>query len=674
MTEYQLHRIRFVEYKPKAVNCTAFEDSSRERLAVCREDGSIEVWCTRAGEIWNIDFVIPGKLERSIDSVTWCNSRLFTAGLEGEVIEWDLESLTEKNRADATGGPVWCIAASRNKQLLAAGCEDGSIRLFDIQYDAFEPLKTLDKQESRVLSLAWSKCGNTMVTGSTDGTIRVYNVKTGHVVSRISTDNLQGKSTLIWSIHLTSDMTIVSGDSLGQTQFWDAEMGTLLKSFKSHVADVLSVCVTRDEESVYSSGIDSRIAEFKLAKEIDSKAGEWRLTRKLRSVNHDIRTIAVTNGPTEHLIAGGVDPRLSIFNVSKTDQSFRFLPIFPDFSPCSFSKSKSVLAFHEANKIHLWKLPFLSSQEGKPPMPAKLLELKSPRDDFISCSDISAQGDIVIFSDVSNMFGYALSYSDVKLGKHPAIKVSKIRLPKVGVHGMQRIKICPDGQKVVFASSHGIGIVDLCDRNKDLQFFDTAFNTKGPWRILEMDQEGNHVAFVNVENEIYVFCLNGRRLISKVPHLQCRPMAVAFQPNSNNLVFVGAEKEFHIYDYVTEKLDHWCAKLNKAKLLTDLPRKGSRFTNIFFDNKDNDIAFLQSEHGFVKVKIGAEMTTKALVKAGNKRKWDPMSQKCLSSTTNYSSLLFMDLDEEDSLVVVECPLDGILNALPPALKVKRFGV
>ena len=666
-----MQRIRFVEYTPKSVTCTAPEDSDRGRLAVCREDGSIEIWCTVPSSFlrWNIDFVIPGRVERSIDSVTWCRSRLFTAGLEGELVEWDLENLAQKNTADACGGPVWCVAGSHDKSFVAAGCEDGSVRLFDIQFGGLELAKTLDRQDFRVLSLAWSKCDTIIVTGSTDSTIRVYDVATRHIVSRISTDKIKEKNTLIWSIYLTSDMTIISGDSLGQTQFWDAKMGTLLNSFKSHEADVLALCVSENEDSVYSSGIDSRVAEFKCETDKDTSGGEWRLTRKLRSVNHDVRALSLTGGKKDCLIVGGIDPRLSVFDISRKSRSAQFLSIFPDSPPCCLAKNKNVLVFHEANKVHVWKLPFLDGKDEESQIPNKLLELKSSRDDYITCADISTNGDILICADINCVFGYALSYN-VNESLRPEIQVAKIKFPKGSFQGTQKIKLLPDGSRAVLAASKGIGVINICDKGQNNTSFESTRALKGPWCLLEVDETGSYAAAANFDNEIFVFCLKRGALLCTVPQSSSNILAIKFQPQTNRLVFVGAQKEIHIYDFISEKFDDWTSHANQKELLKNLTTKGARFINIAFDQQDSSIVFLQWENGFVKMKIGAEQS---LVRAGMKRKHQDKKDSFFNSVTKYSPLLYLDTTKENCIVVVECPLDRILNALPPALKVKRFG-
>lgn len=53
--------------------------------------------------------VIPGKEQRSIEALCWVGERLFSAGLSGEIIEFDLHNLRPKLTIDAYGGPIWTI-------------------------------------------------------------------------------------------------------------------------------------------------------------------------------------------------------------------------------------------------------------------------------------------------------------------------------------------------------------------------------------------------------------------------------------------------------------------------------------------------------------------------------------------------------------------------------------
>lgn len=171
-------------------------------------------------------------------------ARLFSAGLSGQITEWDLVALKPKSVSDSYGGPVWAMSLSNDQRILAASCEDGSIRLFNITHSSLEYFKTFDRQPGRILSLAWHPTDRTLVSGSSEGIIRVWDVATGRTMQRITVESFQEQPTFVWSVLCLANGTIVSGDSLGHVQFWDAATFTLSQTFTSHEADVLALAAS----------------------------------------------------------------------------------------------------------------------------------------------------------------------------------------------------------------------------------------------------------------------------------------------------------------------------------------------------------------------------------------------------------------------------------------------
>ena len=81
-----VHRVRFIEHDPKAINSLAFSDATeRPRLAVSRSDSSIEIWVTQDDGNYYRDRLIPGRSDSSVEKLVWGGSRLFSAGLSGEL-------------------------------------------------------------------------------------------------------------------------------------------------------------------------------------------------------------------------------------------------------------------------------------------------------------------------------------------------------------------------------------------------------------------------------------------------------------------------------------------------------------------------------------------------------------------------------------------------------------
>jgi U3 small nucleolar RNA-associated protein 4 len=139
------------------------------------------------------------------------------------------------------------------------GCDDGTVILVDVSDGQFVYSRALERQVSRVLSLAWHPNGNILVGGCSDSTIRVWELAYGRILSQMKVEytHKRGKKrmrkldTLVWAVQVTSNGTVVSGDSSGSLKIWDSRFWSLTHSFQVHKADIL--CLALDD--VLPSGI-----------------------------------------------------------------------------------------------------------------------------------------------------------------------------------------------------------------------------------------------------------------------------------------------------------------------------------------------------------------------------------------------------------------------------------
>lgn len=119
----QIHRCRFVEYQPAAINALDFTPPTvkRSRLAVGRANGNIEIW--DPSHNFRLEKTIPGGEGQSVESIAWAHQsiivdqdeddtpeeieqqlkrqlskppRLFSSGLNPYIVEWDTTSMTVK--------------------------------------------------------------------------------------------------------------------------------------------------------------------------------------------------------------------------------------------------------------------------------------------------------------------------------------------------------------------------------------------------------------------------------------------------------------------------------------------------------------------------------------------------------------------------------------------------
>ena len=332
---HPLHRCRFLTFLPHAIISLAFSPSGR-LLALGRSNGNVELWAVGANPAqlpsaswavagsasaagvgasqggangWVLLKTVPGSGEATVQVLMWARSarggqeRLFSAGLNGRLIEWDLVGLAPKFASDTYGGAVWSgsiqetLVDGSRTLTIALGCEDGTIRLFDVSDASAPPLysKALSRHSSRILSVAWSPDANFLATGGSDGMIKLWDLRNdGRNILRITVENkglrrttlaegnkagtkggnskikkykssdAEKYETYVWSVVFLSGSTLMSGDSLGNLQVWELEFGTLRQTFpKALQGDVLTMALNKQRNVLYASGVEGKIVELK---------------------------------------------------------------------------------------------------------------------------------------------------------------------------------------------------------------------------------------------------------------------------------------------------------------------------------------------------------------------------------------------------------------------------
>ena len=253
-----------MDYKPSSIKAIAVDEFSDSALvAIGREDGSIELktslekWCTLCR--------VAGRKDFNLRGLAWSQTerergRLFGVSLRGFIFEVDLQALSRINVTDSYGGAAWCMAANPGRSSeIAVGCEDGSVRLFSYAEGRLGYRKALPNTGNRVLSLAYHPRQAQLFMGGSDGVIRCIDERSGRSILRMTGDLLRGATTMIWSLKVLSDSTVFSGDTRGRLQVWDGRSGTLMNNIHQHTADILAIAVSADENTVFASGVDSKV-------------------------------------------------------------------------------------------------------------------------------------------------------------------------------------------------------------------------------------------------------------------------------------------------------------------------------------------------------------------------------------------------------------------------------
>lgn len=156
-------------------------------------------------------------------------------------------------RTIKAGGYVCSVAVSRDGRRIVSGSKDWTVRIWDAQTGvAF--LEPLQGHSRVVTSVAISFDDQRIVSGSKDKTIRIWDAQTGAKVL----EPLRGHSRAVTSVGFSSDgQRIVSGSSDRTIRIWDAQTGApLLEPLQGHSYAITSVAFSADGQRIVSGSED----------------------------------------------------------------------------------------------------------------------------------------------------------------------------------------------------------------------------------------------------------------------------------------------------------------------------------------------------------------------------------------------------------------------------------
>jgi len=201
--------------------------------------------------------------------ITADGRRVVSGSWDHDLRVWDLATGQTTSTLVGHGGPVWGIALLRSDHAVSAS-HDSTLRIWNLVTGKM--MRELAGHRRPVTTLSVTPDGSRVASGSQDGTVKTWDVKTGH---------------LIWSREITqAEIVAVSAAPLGRViagaldgrlRVWTMEEGNELLSLDVHrmhgvesTAPPITVRASRDGSAAMSGAFDRRLAYWGLPSGVPS--------------------------------------------------------------------------------------------------------------------------------------------------------------------------------------------------------------------------------------------------------------------------------------------------------------------------------------------------------------------------------------------------------------------
>jgi WD40 repeat protein/transcriptional regulator with XRE-family HTH domain len=277
------------------------------------------------------------------------------AGRRGEVRLWRVEQGAGQNLHrvwQAHTDIATALAFSPDERLLASGSTDGSVKLWDVKSGA-----TLwSGGHSGAICLAFASDGGLLASGGLDATVRLWDTKLGTPIQEVP--HAGPVSALawhpVWGTGNPDGHLLATGDAAGTLRLWEfgpSRPATCVESLVGHSSWVWGLAFAPDESLLASASWDGSVKLWELG-----EAGRLRLRQRLLGHTQQVQPVAWSpDGGT--LASGSFDHTIRLWNAKQglarvVLQGHRAAVHGLAFTP----DSRSLLSGSQDGTLRLWEV------------------------------------------------------------------------------------------------------------------------------------------------------------------------------------------------------------------------------------------------------------------------------------------------------------------------------
>jgi len=237
---------------------------------------------------------------------------------------------------------IYCVTFSLDGQRALSGSSDGTVKLWDVQTGS--ELRPFIGHSNTAHSVSFSPDGRHVLSGSWDKTIKLWDIQTG-IEIRSFEQHSGGVSSVCFS---PDGRCILSGSWDKTIKLWDIQTGIVTRTFEGHKAGVLSVCFSSDARYALSGGEDAAVIIW------DIQTGE-----PLKSfLGHRERVSSVCFSPDgRQALSGGWDGKIKLWDVDSGKEIGSFEGHTMEvLSVCFSPDGRFALSGSDDHSMKLWDI------------------------------------------------------------------------------------------------------------------------------------------------------------------------------------------------------------------------------------------------------------------------------------------------------------------------------